>query len=209
MSQNYNIHYKTSNESFIQMHFLLKDLGIKNNRFFLALYDSQLEEVDPHRDDLDIFTRGAILKELSKNPWYYIREVCRLIAPGQPKGMKFSLHRGNLASIWCALNDISQILLMPRQHGKSIGTVSIMQWITYFGTTNTKMVFFNKKFSDSKLNLLRLTEIVDLWPEWLKVAVKDTRNDKDNVERVLYFKRQNYVDASPSPTSKDTADKLG
>ena len=71
------------------------------------------------------------------------------------------------------------------------------------------MVFFNKKFSDSKLNLLRLTEIVDLWPEWLKVAVKDTRNDKDNVERVLYFKRQNYVDASPSPTSKDTADKLG
>jgi hypothetical protein len=88
------------------MHFCLKDLGVKNNRFFLALYDENLRYVDPHDEDLDVFTKGAIIKEINRNPWYYIREVCRLVAPGQPKGMKFMLHRGNLASIWCALNDL-------------------------------------------------------------------------------------------------------
>ena len=204
----YFIHTETSNTQFLKLHKILKDMGIKNNRFFLALYDVNLRNVNPFDPNLDVFTRSRVIKEICINPWYYIREVCRIVAPGRPNGIQFELHRGNLASIWCALNDISQILLMPRQHGKSIGQVCLMSWIVYYGTSNTKIIFFNKKFDDSKLNMLRLKEIVDLWPKWLQESVSDSE-DINNKERIKCHQRENFVDASPAPTSKDTADKLG
>ena len=53
-----------------------------------------------------------------------------------------------------------------------------------------------------------MKEIVDLWPQWMRAIVKNSK-DTDNIERIYCFKKDNYIDASASPTSKDTADKLG
>lgn len=43
----------TQNTSFIKMAILLNQMGIKNNLFFLSLYDKDLKGVDPHdlKDD--------------------------------------------------------------------------------------------------------------------------------------------------------------
>ena len=40
--QTVHIHTETTNQSFIDMHFILKEKGIKNNDFFLVLFDTDL-----------------------------------------------------------------------------------------------------------------------------------------------------------------------
>ena len=45
--QNAVIHETTTNLSFIKMSFLLEKLGIKNNKFMLALHQPELLYVDP------------------------------------------------------------------------------------------------------------------------------------------------------------------
>ena len=37
--------FETTNQSFIQMHYILKEMGIKNNKFFLVLYDKGLASI--------------------------------------------------------------------------------------------------------------------------------------------------------------------
>ena len=54
LSKKYKKHYqwKTTNTSFIELHKDLKSLGIENNKFFLVLYDKNLEDVDPYNTGL-------------------------------------------------------------------------------------------------------------------------------------------------------------
>ena len=46
------VHNETTNESFIRLHHILKKMGIKNNKFFLALHDERLKNVDPYSPTL-------------------------------------------------------------------------------------------------------------------------------------------------------------
>ena len=50
-----NIYYQmsTTNRSFLEMHQLLKDLGIQNNRFMLVLLDPDLARIDPRDPKLN------------------------------------------------------------------------------------------------------------------------------------------------------------
>ena len=75
------IHYKTKNTSFLKVHLFLKKKGVKNNAFFLELYDETLEDIDPFDyDNLTEETKQRILIECSKNFWYFIRECVRISA---------------------------------------------------------------------------------------------------------------------------------
>ena len=38
----------TGNKSFINMHYILKSLGVTNNRFHLALFDPDLAGINPY-----------------------------------------------------------------------------------------------------------------------------------------------------------------
>ena len=59
----------TSNQSFIEMWKLLKDKGVKNNKFFLILYDPGLSGVDPYDPNLSDEMKLRILAEVQKNFW--------------------------------------------------------------------------------------------------------------------------------------------
>jgi hypothetical protein len=199
------VHLTTKNMSFIKTYGVLKALGVGNNKFFLALYDRGLEYVDPHSPDLDVFTQGRISKEVLINPWYYLREVVRIPIPGGT--IRFELHLGNLSLVFLLLMNINVIQMLPRQHGKTISTVCFFSYIMEFVTNNSKAVFSNKKFDDSKLNLKRYKDIVDLLPQWLLKRNKSL--DKDNIESLLIDSTGNSIDTLPSPTNDDAADKLG
>lgn len=41
------IHSNTKNKSFLRMYYILNQMGIKNNTFFLQLFDESLANVDP------------------------------------------------------------------------------------------------------------------------------------------------------------------
>ena len=81
--------FDTSNASFIAMASILRRKGVKNWAFFLKLYDEDLVGVDPYDENLSNEYRLKIIMECKKNMWYFIREVMRIPAPGEP--MKFNL----------------------------------------------------------------------------------------------------------------------
>ena len=198
-------HYSTKNISFIKMSKILKDLGIKNNKFFLKLYDKDLEYVDPFDDNLSIEIQAKIIREIKRNFWYFIREVVRIVVPGGTK--PYELHRGNLAMSWCLINNINSILILPRQNGKSIGAVAYYLWLYNFGTTNSEISFMNKKYQDSQLNLRRLKEMREALPMFLQIY--DPRNDTNNLTRLVNSTTNNKIIAMPTANDEASADNLG
>ena len=63
------IHKSTSNSSFLKMHYYLKEKGIQNNDFFLALLDSGLAGVDPRDPYLSPAMKARVLMECKNNYW--------------------------------------------------------------------------------------------------------------------------------------------
>ena len=60
---------ETSNKSFLEMHYFLKAKGIKNNKFFLVIYDPGLMGVDPRDPNLTVQMKLRVLRECSVNFW--------------------------------------------------------------------------------------------------------------------------------------------
>ena len=156
----------TTNSSFIECSEYLKRIGIKNHRFMLALLDPDLAHVDPYDPNLPAFMKQKVLLECVRNIWYFLREVVRIPAAGEPS--KFILNRGNMAFIYLASMNISTIQIQPRQTGKTIGAACYLLYVYNYRTTSTFVPLLNKEFRDSKVNLARIREIRDLLPPYLR-----------------------------------------
>ena len=68
------IHKETRNKSFLQVHYYLKSIGIKNNAFFLALYDTDLAAVDPFDPNLTFQMKQKVFRECMVNYWYWLND---------------------------------------------------------------------------------------------------------------------------------------
>ena len=149
----------------------MKQKGIKNNRFFLVLYDKDLAGVDPYDPRLSPIMKQKILRECMSNFWYFIRECIRIKDEGGAvgSGKRYNLHRGNLALNFGLLCNWNLFVEFPRQHGKTISAVCYYLWLFNFGTTNSNFMFINKKFDDSKLNLKRLHDMRENLPSYLRM----------------------------------------
>jgi hypothetical protein len=108
----------TRNTSFRRLALLYRKLGIKNDRFHLALTQPSIAKYDPHNlTDPSIELRMKIAHEASINPWYYLREVVRIgESGGNPSS--FQAHRANIAMAWCFYQSIDYIAIQARQTGK-------------------------------------------------------------------------------------------
>lgn len=186
------------------MYNVLKKLKIRNRDFFLRLYDESLLGVDPHSKFLTDLQKKKIYAECCRNPWYYFREVCRLKVPGGQ--IHFMLHRGNLAQLFCCLNSINFLMMLPRQAGKTQGMVAALNYIAEFVNTNTDITLGNKKFSDSKLNLSRFRDQRELIPSYLTT---ESPNDINNIEKIELSNRDITLEALPAGNSLDHAEGLG
>lgn len=204
---------KTKNLSFIQTATDLKTLGIKNCMFFLKLYNPNLQGVDPHSKLLSNETIIDIINECIINPYYFLRECVRIPEQGGP-GTPFLLNRGNLALAWCFFNGIDAYLVLPRQIGKTQSTISLIDWAFLLGTTNSEIMFVNKKEDDAKNNLNRLKEQRDALPEYLRfnVAVDEDgklKKSTDNVKTLENLNNKNKISVKASARSKEAAVGLG
>lgn len=179
----------TTNASCFRMYRILKDMGIKNNKFFLFLSQPDLQKYDPYDlKDPSVELRQRIAYECKVNPWYYLREVIRVPAPGgDPIHYQFS--RANLALNWCFLNSIDSFLTMPRQKGKTIGVVCILSWEEFLAAKNITIGIFAKDDSLRSENIKRIKEIRNSLPEYLV----DYKNDTKNQEDVTYRRLKNAV----------------
>ena len=88
----------------------------------------------------------------------------------------------------------------PRQHGKTISAVVWYLWVFNFGTTNSEMMFMNKKHDDSKMNLRRLKDIRDALPSYLQMKemvmpdgkIKKASNNVESTTNIINNIRMNY-----------------
>lgn len=205
-------HKETKNISFLKVARDLKTLGVKNNMFFLALYDKDLIHVDPHSKDLSETMVMKIVTECVRNPWYFLREVVRIPDQGSG-GMPYLLNRANLALTFCFLNGIDCYLTIPRQTGKTQSTIAMLLWAFILGTSNSEMFFVNIDEEQAKNNLRRLKAQRDLLPSYLQFKMTITEDGKisknvDNATR-LESSTGNSIVTAPSARSKDKADSIG
>lgn len=214
MARSYTYDIDTRNISFIQTAVDLKKLGIKNNMFFLKLYDRSLAGVDPHDPNLTDDQVLRIVNECIINPWYFLRECARIPDQGNPAGIPYMLNRANLALTWCILNGIDSYTVIPRQIGKTQSTVTILDWAFLLGTTNSEFMFINMKHEKAIENLNRLRDQRALLPKYLqfKVAYDDEGNvidATDNVKTLKNASNGNKIVTFGSARSVETAEKLG
>ena len=180
-------HRSTTNSSFIEMSNYLRDIGIKQNRFMLALLDKDLANIDPHDPNLSLEYKRKVLMEVRNNFWYYLREVVRIPSSGEPS--KFVLNRGNLAFLFLATMNINTILIMPRQTGKTIAAAVFYAYVYNFRAQNTQITLLNKESRDSKDNLARIRAIRDLFPIYLRfdAVYSEVSGKKTKVSSTVSF----------------------
>lgn len=185
--QNAIVYYDCPNTSFIKMHIMLKKMGIKNNKFFLALYQSELRGVDPHSPNLTVDQKCKIAYECKINPWYFFYAVVRIPAAGED-GIPYVLNRANLALIWVYLNSIDSFLTMPRQIGKTIGSITLESYVLYILGMNMNIALFAKDNDLVLENVSRAKYIRDGLPDYL---IFKTAKDSNNKEGLTYHHLNN------------------
>lgn len=206
----------TKNKSFLKMHYWLKSRGIKNNRFFLALYDTDLLNIDPRDPRLNTVWKAKVLNECRRNYWYFIREVVRIPDTGGAvgDGVMYNLDRGNLALNFGFTLNWNMFLELPRQFGKTTSALCWYLWVFNFGTTNSEIMFMNKKHDDSKLNLRRLKDLREALPSYLRMeSVIDNTGKRlkptSNVETLSHPINGNKITTKPGANSRAKANGLG
>ena len=169
------IQYNTTNTSFIKLHYVLKEMGIKNNDFFLRLNNKELLNVNPRDDNLPLDLKLMVLDEIKSNVWYYAREVVRIPAGGGE--IQFKAHKLSIATIWCLINNLNTIVQGPRQTGKTTAVALTYGWFFYFGANNTEMALYGISEELLKRNVNRIKDIRGALPKYLQlVSKKDTDN---------------------------------
>lgn len=203
---------ETANKSFRDMYAFLKAKKVKNNKFFLILYDPDLAGVDPYDPNLNAYMKRKVIIECIRNYWYFLREVVRIPDQGATgKGKRYELHRGNLAMSFCVSLNLSIFFELSRQLGKTTSVLVRLLWEFNFGTSHSVIAILNKKHEDSKGNLRTLKEYRDALPSYLKMDQGyDSRTGKklrpkSNVETLEHISNGNVIRTIPSASSKNDA----
>lgn len=182
--QNAYIDITTNNISFIRMSKILQMLGIKNNRFFLSLYDKDLRGRDPHNlRDNSLELRLRVAAETKRNVWYYLREVCKVPSAGGDGSSEFLLNRYNLALTWVTFNNIDSFSTILRQIGKTTIVLSLDAYLMYLRESNYSTGFISKDADAVQEAVKRIKIIRDLYPPYL---IHKNYRDGDNKEGLTY-----------------------
>ena len=198
------IHFQTRNKSALKLYFLLKEMGIKNNAFFLELKNPELAEVNPFDNNLDNITKAKILVEVRQNIWYYLREVVRIPDNGL---LDYEFHRGNVAMTWLLLRNFNIFTILPRQRFKTFTMCAFYSWILYFGGFRSNVIHFSYCDDVLKNNIQRIKSIRDILPPYLNLYNK--KDDKDNQKEIVFDELGNSFRIKAPAKSKDEATKIG
>lgn len=201
---------KTKNISFLKVSKMLRDQGIKNNKFMLSLYDADLQGIDPRSKEIenDPELQIKIYREICRNVWYYLREIVRIPADGAE--IRYELNIANATMTVLKLQNRNIIEIICRQHGKTMSNIVFDSWSLLFITKNANYAYINKGLPDAKKNLKIFKDIRACLPKWLlHNFIEDPKNDIDNQEQKLVAKRNNSLKVVSTGADPDAADKAG
>lgn len=165
---------ETTNQSFLRLAAVYKEMGIRNYSFILALHDKDLVGVDPFDPNLPITTILKIAVEAKVNPWFFMRECVKAPPQAGVVPVPFRAHRGNVSMWWLFFNHITNILIQIRQTGKSFSSDSLAAYLMNVRCSNTQINLLTKDDTLRKANIERIKSIEDNLPYYFK-----QRNSKD------------------------------
>lgn len=197
---------ETPNRSFVHLALLLKEMGIENHQFPLALLNRKLVGVDPHSEHLTNDQITDISIECHLNPWYFFREVARAPAQGSGESRPFLANRANISLFWSFFNHIFYLLIQPRQTGKSFSTDILMNLLLLVLCENTDINLLTKDDNLRRKNVERLKDIRASLPPYLQ---QRRRDDANNGEEITVKMRGNTYSTHVPQSSPKLAYKLG
>ena len=195
---------KTRNKSAIRLALLYKEMGIKNYAFPLALHDPSLQGVDPFSPDLTIEQINAIAIETANNPWYFYREILRVVSSGSLDGSPLEFNRANMSYVWLCRNHVTTMLIQPRQTGKSLVADGDKIWILNT-KSNIKMGLFTK---DNALRVKNIGALKDLQSGLPWYINRITKADSNNSENITVNALNNRLDTMVGQESEQGALKV-
>lgn len=196
----------TRNKSFVRLAALYRAMGIKNHAFVLALHNPLLVGVNPHSKNLTDAQIAMIAVECYENPWYYLREVVRAPAIGGAEPVPIEANRSIIGLYWLFFNHIMQMVIQPRQTGKSFGTDSIMVLLLTIMCINTKINLLTKDDDLRRKNIQRIKEIMSDLPRYLDQRARD---DSNNTEEITVNQLGNQYSSHVPQSSPKRAANLG
>lgn len=155
--------FNTKNISALNLHVLLKKLGVKNNKEHLQIFNPTLIGVDPHDPLLKDSVKAAIIQECIHNYWYVYREILRVNNGSSP----FDLNIFNYTAVYFMLRNINFFLEASRQLGKTqvIATHSAIEH--NFGR-NIYMATSHYDANMGSKNLSKIEDILKSLPTWMQ-----------------------------------------
>ncbi len=210
--------FHTKNKSFIDLYKDYCKLGIKNNKFHLAIIDRSLIGIDPFDQTLPLETKLRIDIESKRNPWYWLREVCRIPMDGKPiavgGGSCFLIDRNSAASWYLFLNNIDQYTSKPRQTGKTQNALAQIDWAFHFGAMSSTFTFSNKDATNNRMNLYRLKCQRDMLPAYMQMRIAMDRDgnivkESNNVTTMKNPITSNSITLLPRANSAELANSNG
>lgn len=197
---------KTTNDSFLRLAQVYRQMGVKNHLFPLALIQPELQGVDPFDPNLSKELKMRIGLECKSNPWYFFRECVRLPARAGSTPIRFRANRGNIALPWLFYNHITAALIQPRQTGKSRSTDCLNVGNIYVHSLNTRINLLTKDEKLRNENVEALKEIRDLLPSYL---VNITSEDTDNRMEITCKALGNRYMTHVAQNSLNAANNMG
>ena len=179
--------------------------------------------LNPYQKGLPLDLQLKVIFECIRNPWYFLREVCRIPEDGKPiepgGGAQYRIDRNNCAVWYCVLNGIDVYDSKPRQTGKTQNALAICNYAYHFGTQSTEIAFFNKKTEDAQMNLARLKSQRDMLPTYMHMKCAFVKSEFDdevtmlcetnNVKTMINPINKNKIKTFPRATTKEGAMSLG
>ncbi len=200
------IHENTKNETFLRLAALYKKMGVKNHAFILSLINPELQYVDPHSPDLTLEQMLAIGVECKMNPWYTLREVIRAPAESGNESVPFIANRGNISTFWLFFNHVFNILIQPRQTGKTFTLAVLINYLLNVATQNSKQVLLTKDDGLRAKTMDKIRDTEEAMPEFL---IQRTKNDISNTSEIKIESLNNSITALVSSLSEKAALKVG
>ena len=173
--------FTTRNTSWLDYAGLLDKMGVKNCLFHLAIHDQGLIGIDPHRTDLPTDIRTRIALECAINPWYTAREVFRVPAGSGAEAEPIRANRAFISAYWLFFNHITNIIIQPRQTGKSFVADCIKVELMNFRAKDTLLNLFTKDEGLRKENIDKIKAIFDALPPYLDLRNKTDSNNSEYI----------------------------
>lgn len=173
--------YETKNKSFVETASVLKQMGLENHTFLLALHNPDIKDLDPFDNALPLRDKLKIALEIKENPWYYFREIAKAPAVAGTNPRPFTANRANISLYWLFFNHITTYLIQPRQTGKTFSVTHLLGGLSNFWMANSKMSMLGKDTAH-RVDLIEKTKAnIDEYPDYLKLRGKKDTNNTENI----------------------------